>query len=185
MTVELPRLKWSIDEYHELIKLGVLDDKNVELLKGEIIEMVPEGEDHAEQNEDGYKYLLILLSDRAHLRQAKPITLPNNSEPEPDIAVCQPLGREYRLHHPYPENIFWIIEYSNSTLKKDLQVKAQIYAEAGIREYWIVDLQKNLLIVMQSPQTGTYTNQFTVQTGKIRTLAFPNLDIEVDRIISP
>jgi Uma2 family endonuclease len=51
------------------------------------------------------------------------IALPKDSEPEPDIAIVQRLGREYREHRPYPENIFWLIEYSNSSLEKDLVVQ--------------------------------------------------------------
>lgn len=186
MTVDdLPRLKWSIEDYHQMIKHGLLDDKKVELLCGEIVEMVPEGEEHVEQNEDGYKYLDRLLGDRARVRKAAPITLPNGSEPEPDIAICQPLGREYRQHHPYPENIFWLIEYSNSTLKKDLEVKSKIYAEVGIQEYWIVNIQTNKLIVMRDPEGGLYQTQFTLESGMICSIAFPDLEIEVERIISP
>lgn len=186
MTVEdLPRLKWSIDEYHKLIELGLLADKKVELLNGEIIEMVPEGENHAEQGEDGHQYLINLLGTRARVRRANPITLPSGSEPESDIAICQPLGREYCQHHPYPENVFWLIEYSDSTLKKDLEIKSKIYAEAGIQEYWIVNIQTNELIILREPEGGAYQVQQTVSTGVIRPLAFPELAIEVSRIISP
>jgi Uma2 family endonuclease len=135
MTIEeLPRLKWTIDEYHQLIELGLLADKNVELLQGEIIEMVPEDPEHSDPSDKGHEYLLILLGDQARVRSAKPITLPSLSEPEPDIAVCE--RREYRSHHPYPENIFWVVEYLNSSLQKDRDIKSKIYAKAGIREYW-------------------------------------------------
>lgn len=73
--------------------------------------------------------MTYLLGQRAKVRQAKPITLPqSNSEPEPDIAIVQRLGLDYREHHPYPENIFWLIEYSDSTLSKDLELKNKIYA---------------------------------------------------------
>ncbi|MGG6269639.1 Uma2 family endonuclease [Leptolyngbya sp. AN03gr2] len=186
MTVEdLPRMKWSIEEYHELIKYGLLNDKKVELLCGEIIEMVPEGEDHVEQNEDGYKYIDRLLGDRARVRKAAPITLPNGSEPEPDIAICQPLGREYRQHHPYPENILWLIEYSNSTLKKDLEIKSKIYAEVGIQEYWIVKIQTNELIVMRNPENGEYQTELLFRDGVICPIAFPSVEVEVLKVISP
>jgi Uma2 family endonuclease len=57
------------------------------------------------------------------IRHSKPITLPNNSEPEPDIAIVQRLGREYLDHHPYPNNIFWLIEYSDASLDKDVKIK--------------------------------------------------------------
>ncbi|GAB4343506.1 MAG: hypothetical protein OHK0047_36080 [Leptolyngbyaceae cyanobacterium] len=54
------------------------------------------------------------MGDRAKVRQDNPVTLPNDSEPEPDIGIGQRLGREYRSHHPYSENIFWWIEYAES-----------------------------------------------------------------------
>jgi Uma2 family endonuclease len=183
-TALLTHAKFTLDEYHRMIELGLLDDKNVELLRGEIIEMVPEGEFHAEQSEYGYKYLTVRLGDRAWIRNGKPITLPNGSEPEPDIAICQPLGREYRSHHPYPENIFWLIEYSNSTLDRDLKIKLGIYAEVGIQEYWVVNIQKNELIVMRSPEAGEYRSQISLQTGVITPLSFPDLELSVERIIS-
>lgn len=85
---------------------GILSDRKVELLNGEIVEIFAEGEPHAYCSHEAAKYLINLLGNRATIRQAKPITLLNDSEPEPDIAIVQPLGREYRQHHPYPENIF-------------------------------------------------------------------------------
>lgn len=115
--------KWTIDEYHHMIAAGILSDRKVELLQGEIVEIPPEGEPHAYCSDEAGEYLAKLLGERAKIRQAKPITLPNNSEPEPDIAIVQRLGRDYREHHPYPENIFWLIEYANSSLEKDLRKK--------------------------------------------------------------
>ncbi len=91
--------KWTIDEYHRMIDARILSSRKVELLKGEIVEMSPEGEPHAYCSDEAGEYLAELLGKRATLREAKPITLPNNSEPEPDIAIVQRLGREYREHH--------------------------------------------------------------------------------------
>lgn len=138
-----------------MIDAGILSDRQVELLKGEIVEMSPEGVPHAYCSHEAGEYLAKLLGDayggklRAKVRHAKPITLPNDSEPEPDIAIVQPLGREYREHHPYPENIFWVIEYANSSLEKDLDIKSKIYAQAGILEYWVVNLKKLNLVVFR------------------------------------
>lgn len=87
--------KWTIDEYHHMIAAGILDNRHIELLKGEIVEMPPEGEPHAYFSSEAGEYLIQLLDNRATVRPSKPITLPNNSEPEPDIAVVQRLGREY------------------------------------------------------------------------------------------
>ena len=185
MITELKPKLWTIEEYHDLIDTGLLDDQKVELLKGQIIEMVPEREEHAEQSQDADEYLRILLQGLARVRQAKPITLPNNSEPEPDITICQPLGREYRSHHPYPENIYWLIEYSNTSLNRDLNAKLKIYTEANIQEYWVVDIQNSKLIVHRDPDGDQYNSVQEYQSGIIAPIAFPNLAIEVLKIINP
>ncbi|KAM3098028.1 Uma2 family endonuclease [Phormidesmis sp. 146-12] len=156
--------KWTLDDYHRMVASGVLDDRQVELLHGEIVEMPPEGEPHAYFNTSTRDYLIGLLGDplrvtrrdRVTVREAKPITLPHStSEPEPDLAisssypqgVVQPLGREYLTHHPHPENIFWLIEFSNSSLTKDTEVKRKTYAQANISEYWVVNLKTMELVV--------------------------------------
>jgi Uma2 family endonuclease len=176
--------KWTIDEYHRMIAGSILDDRRVELLKGEIVEMSPEGEPHAYFSSEAGEYLIQLLGARATVRPSKPITLPNNSEPEPDIAVVQRLGREYLEHHPYPENIFWLIEYSDSSLDKDLQIKTKLYAEVEIREYWVVNLKKRQIVVFRDPQDGEYASKTTLTGGTISPQAFPDLAILVSSIVS-
>ncbi|MEO1377047.1 MAG: Uma2 family endonuclease [Cyanobacteria bacterium J06635_10] len=182
MTVTLA--KWTIEEYHQMIDAGIFDNRRVELLKGEIVEMPPEGQPHAYFCTEAGAYLIKLLGDKAIIRSAKPITLPNNSESEPDIAIVQPLGREYLEHHPYPENIFWLIEYSNFSLEKDLEIKTKIYAEIGIVEYWVVNLQKRQLIIFRQPEDREYASKSTITKGVIYPLAFPDVAVSVDKIVS-
>ncbi len=183
-TMSLVITKWTIDEYHRMIEAGILDDRRVELLKGEIVDMPPEGEPHAYFSSEAGEYLSRLLGDRVMIRSSKPITLPNNSEPEPDIAIVQRLGREYLEHHPYPENIFWLIEYSDSSLEKDLEIKTKIYAEVGIPEYWVVNLKRRQLVVFREPQDGEYASKSTLSGGIVYSLAFPDVAISVNKIIS-
>jgi Uma2 family endonuclease len=178
MTVTLA--KWTIEEYHQMIEAGIFVNRRVELLRGEIVEMSPEGEPHAYFSTEAGEYLSQLLGNRAKVRPAKPITLPNNSEPEPDIAIVKPLGKEYLQHHPYPENIFWLIEYSNSSLEKDLETKTKIYAEVGIGEYWVVNLKKRHLIIFRQPSDGEYASKSTIIEGNIYPLAFPDIAVSVD-----
>ncbi len=176
--------KWTIDEYHRMIAAEILSDRKVELLQGEIVEMPPEGEPHAYCSHEASEYLTQLLGNRATIRQAKPITLPNDSEPEPDVAIVQRLGRDYREHHPYPENIFWLIEYANSSLEKDLEKKSKIYAEVGIPEYWVVNLRKMHLVVFREPLDGEYATKITLTVGEIKPLAFPEISVSVEQIIN-
>ncbi len=180
----LTTLKWTIDDYHQMIAAGILEDRPVELLNGEIVEMSPEGEPHAYYRNEATDYLKTLLRDRAKVRQGSPITiLGSNSEPEPDIAIVRPLGRVYLQHHPYPEDIFWLIESSQSSLNKDLEPKAMTYAQAGIPEYWVVNLKEMQLIVMRSPANSEYQSQITMTQGSVSPLAFPDISIVVARLL--
>ncbi|MGK7902936.1 MAG: Uma2 family endonuclease [Hormoscilla sp.] len=176
--------KWTIADYHSMVAAGILAGRQVELLNGDIVEMPPEGQPHAYASDEAAEYLIYLLGDRAKVRQAKPVTLLNsNSEPEPDIAVVQRLGREYREHHPYPENIFWVIEYSDSSLSKDREVKSQVYALAGIREYWLINLRANQLIVFRQPTQQGYQSRETFSQGYVNPLAFRYLQVEIRRLL--
>jgi len=176
--------KWTVEEYHSIIRAGLLHNRRVELLNGEIAEMLPEGEAHAYFSSEAEEYLRELLQGKATIRSAKPVTISDRSEPELDIAIVQKLGREYLAHHPYPENIFWLIEYSNSSLEKDLNLKTKIYAEAGIREYWVINLKKRQLIVFREPQDSEYLTRSTYKDGNIHPVAFPNLSVAVNSIVS-
>ena len=175
--------KWTLEDYHHMIATGLLDDKNVELIQGDVVEVAPEGKPHAYFSTRSDKYLTKLLGDRALVLQAKPITLPNQSEPQPDISVVQPLDEEYLEHHPYVENVFWLIEYSDTTLKKDLELKSSTYAEVGIREYWIVNLRERTLIVFREPKAGKYNSRRDYTSGRLYPLSFPSVQIEVSAII--
>ena len=180
----LSTVKWTLADYHQMIKTGLLDDRPVELLAGEIVEKPPENPPHAYFSSEAGNYLTKVLGDRALVSQGKPMTLPNQSEPEPDIAIVQPLGRVYLTHHPYPDNIFWVIEYANTSLSKDSTIKYHIYAEAGIPEYWLVNLQTGELIVYRQPRGREYASKMTLKDGTISPLAFPDVTIPVEKIIS-
>jgi Uma2 family endonuclease len=183
MTVTL--IKWTIDDYHRMLAAGILDNRRVELLKGEIVEMAIEGEPHAYSCHESGEYLTGILSERASVRQSHPVTLPNDSEPEPDLAIVQRLGREYRSHHPYPENIFWLIEYAEASLSKDLKLKSKVYAEVGIPEYWVVNLKTMQVVVFRDPVNGEYASQTVLTGGVIYPVAFPDVAISVEAILNP
>lgn len=175
--------KFNVDDYHRMIEAGILDGRKVELLDGVITEMAPQGTPHAYYSDESGDYLTDLLGKRAKIREAKPITLGDNSEPEPDIAIVKPLGAVYLEHHPYADDIFWLIEYSDSSLRKDLESKAKIYARAGIREYWVINLQEGTLVVFSAPVDGEYRDEQILTEGILQPLAFPDLVVSVNRLI--
>lgn len=174
--------KWSVEEYHRMIEAGILHGRSVELLAGEIVEMSPEIPIHYTTAKRGAKYLEELLSDKADVRFNGPITLAD-SEPEPDIAVVQPPESAYSDRHPYPQDIFWIIEVAKTSLKKDLEIKAAIYAAAAIKEYWVLDLSAKRVIVFRHPQEDQYREECIITEGAITPLAFPDVLVSVERLL--
>jgi Uma2 family endonuclease len=182
MTIETA--KWSLQDYHQMIETGILDERKVELVNGEIIEMSPEGAPHSSYCSEIAEYLRKVLGDRAKVREAHPITLLNNSEPEPDIAIVRNRSTLYRDRQPYPEDIFWLIEVANSTLVKDLGMKKDLYANAGIAEYWVLNLPASALVVFRDLKTSGYQSETIYTSGLISPLAFPDLTIDIQQLLA-
>jgi Uma2 family endonuclease len=180
---ELIPARITLEQYHRMVDAGVWDDCHVELLNGVVVEISPEGIPHASKRTNAQEHLAKVLGDRIQLRIGAPITLPNGSEPEPDIAVVRRLEDGYSTHHPYPEDIYWVIEYSSTSLDKDLGVKAEIYASEGISEYWVINLKQNVLIVFRDPVDGKYQFRQEFTSGAIAPLAFADVVVEVERLL--
>lgn len=175
--------KWSVEDYHQIIESGVLEGKSVELLEGEIIEVSPESPLHTTINYSVVNYLRTLLVNSAVVREAHPITL-DNSEPEPDIAIVSSPYTNYISRHPYARDIYWLIEVSNKTLIKDLEEKSITYARNGIYEYWVIDLVNKKLWVFTNPKSDCYLDKQELTAGTINPVAFPNIDIEVEKLLT-
>ena len=178
----LTSYKWSVSEWQELVDTGLLEGKPVELLEGDIVEMSPEGIEHSYTNQSVSDYLRDLLKGKAYIRDAHPITL-DNSEPEPDIAVVQLPETIYRNHHPYPQDIYWLIEVSNRSLNKDLEEKIITYARNAIPEYWVIDLKNKKLIVHTQPTNSRYSQITEYQSGSFVSQAFSDIKIDLDKLL--
>jgi Uma2 family endonuclease len=73
---------------------------------------------------------------------------------------------------------------AKSSLKKDLELKLSIYAQARIEEYWVLDLYQKQLIVFRNPENNIYLSQQIINQGMITSLAFPDIEISVERLLS-
>ncbi|MFM7579227.1 MAG: Uma2 family endonuclease, partial [Microcystaceae cyanobacterium] len=176
-------MKWSLEDYHQLINNGVLCKKKVELLDGELIEMSPESPLHSYVTRSSSDYLRQALKRLARVIEAHPITL-TNSEPEPDLAIVKLSPTDYKHHHPFPEDIFWLIEISNKTLNYDLNDKRKIYAQDGIIEYWVADINNRQVHIFLNPKDGDYQTTKIVSEGVIKTQTFPTIDLSIQHLFS-
>ncbi|BAS59910.1 hypothetical protein NIES2135_20670 [Leptolyngbya boryana NIES-2135] len=168
---------WTIEDYHRIVESGVLAQANCELIRGTIVDMPPEGPEHADLCETSARYLERLFGEGWQSRQGKPITL-TDSEPQPDIAIVR--EQSYRQRHPIPEDIRLVIEYAYSTQTQDTSVKRDVYAEAGISDYLVIDLKRSRVFHYSNPVNGQYSEQI-LTSGLIQVDA---ISIEVSRLLS-
>ncbi len=151
MTISTAK-RFTITEYNHLTELGFFgEDDRVELIRGELIYMIAKGTAHSTFNRRLIRELSNLLSKRATLQSQDPVVISTDSEPEPDIAILKNRDDDYLSSHPCPEDILLLIEIADSSLKYDQEVKLPLYAEAGILDYWIFNLNDNCLEHYREP----------------------------------
>lgn len=158
--------KWTIQDYHCIVDSGVLADRQVELIDGEIVDMAPEGPLHASRAWALAELLRQQLAGVAAVRESYPVTLEGNSEPSPDIAIVKARADGYSSSHPKPEDIYLLVEISNSTVEYDLGTKAKLYSNSGIKEYWVVDLPNKQVWLHRKPARNRYLDVREVSSGQ-------------------
>lgn len=175
------RHRFSVDDYEKMIQLGILTENHqVELIRGEIVDKMPTGEQHLACVNRLNRFLNRLVGDLAIVSIQNPVVFPD-SEPEPDVALLRPREDFYESGKPRPQDTLLLIEVSDTTLDYDREVKASLYAEAGITDYWIVNLVDRCLEVHRQPRPdGSYGEMRTYQPGEsVELLSLPGSTVPV------
>ena len=168
-------------EYDQLVELGVFGRRDrIELLRGFLVEMAPQESPHSETVRRLSEWLFPALIGRARISVQLPFAATEDSEPEPDIAI-HPAGNYARKH---PERAHTVIEVSDTSLAKDRDVKAGIYAEAKVPQYWILDLAAKCVHVFSRPRNGRYVSVSRIDLdGELRLAKFPDVRISLRSIL--
>lgn len=180
------RHRLTVQDYHRLGEAGVLgEDDRVELLEGQLVDMSPIGPRHAHVIDLLTESLVAAVGRRGRVRVQNPVVLDNRSEPQPDIVVARLPPGGYRAAHPRPEDVLLLIEVADSSFEFDSGAKLELYARAGIREVWIVDLTQNRVLVHRNPTGGSYASSTAVgMSGTLQLEALPDIAIPADTILS-
>ena len=151
------RRRFTVAEYHRLGAVGILaDDERVELVAGELLTMAPIGPRHAACVNLFVQLLSRSVGGEVVVSPQNALVLSDNSELYPDIALLRGQPERYADAHPRSDDVLLVIEVADTSLHRDREVKAPLYASASIMELWIVDLSAGCVEVLQEPEESRY-----------------------------
>lgn len=167
-------------EYERLAEWGAFDRERVELIRGQVVRMSPRTPEHDWTVTQLHERLLLGLRGRAVVRSQAALLAADDSKPEPDIQVLPP--GDYR--HEHPDRALLLVEVAHTSLEYDRTVKADLYAEGGVPEYWIVDLVNRILEVRDRIANGRYSRTRCFGPGEtVSPAAYPDVEIEVASVL--
>lgn len=177
------RFLFTSADYHRMADEGIIpSSERVELIRGEIWKMSPINSPHAAMVNRLAELLILELAGKAVVSIQNPVRLDDFSEPEPDIVLAQFRKDRYRDRHPAPIDIFLVIEVANSSLEFDRGVKRSLYAQAGIPEYWIINLPQKQIEVYRQPEHGVYGMQEVLSKKEAAVCSVLDLTIQTDAL---
>ena len=181
----LTRHRFTVAEYDRMGETGILgEDDRVELIAGEIVEMSPIGYPHAACVNRLTMLLVPRVGSAAIVSIQNPIRLGEYYEPQPDVTLLRPREDFYAHGGADPADVLLVIEVADSSVGYDRGVKVPLYAEAGIAEYWLVDLARETIETYRRPVNGTYQETATVgRDGTVSAAGLPGLALPVAAIL--
>ena len=164
---------FTVDDFAVMVQAGLFHDQRVELLDGVIVDMSPASPGHEFTIDKLNEQLSHVFYGRAFVRvqNAVNIGLPEWL-PHPDIVLVK--RKDYSEQRPTPDDIFLLIEVANTSLALDKGQKQAIYAQVGVKDYWIADLSSKTWLINRNPEGETYKTVEEVPFGQeMALLAFP------------
>ena len=176
--------RFTRDEYRRMGEVGILrEDDRTELIDGEILLMAAIGPRHSSAVA-GLTHAFAPLHDRAILWVQNPVAIDEYSEPVPDFSLLEKIDDFYRTDHPDPASMLLAAEVSDTTRAFDLGVKLPLYARAGIREFWLVDIRDGVIRVCREPGPEGYGRIAVAERGQtVAAAAFPEHEVRVEAIL--
>lgn len=184
-TETITKKLFTVDEYHRLWDAGILpEEKRFELIRGEIYEMPPAKPPHSGRVIRLTHLFTSRLGESVCVSIQNPSSIDDYSEPMPDVSLLKPRPDFYAGSHPLPTDVLLLVEISHTTLRFDTKIKAALYGEAGIAEYWVLNIPANVVEVRTEPVNGRYTKLQTFKQGEsISPRAFPGITFQVEEIL--
>ncbi|HEX5007857.1 MAG TPA: Uma2 family endonuclease [Hyphomonadaceae bacterium] len=160
LPAETRRRRFSAADVQAMLDAGVIKNgEKVELIGGELVEMSPQGPLHWDVTYAISRWFRKNLPDELSVASQGPLRLSEYHEPEPEFFVFRDgIG----VNDVRGSDCVLVVEVAHSSLDLDLKVKALIYAEHGVREYWVVDVENRQTLVHQLRADATYGEPLAV-----------------------
>ena len=186
METEITKKLFTVQEYHRMAMAGILhEDDRLELIDGEVIEMSPIGHRHFVCVTRASALFRGAFENKVLISVQGPLRLDSRTEVQPDIVLFKPRSDFYAAKIPNAADVLLVVEVSDTTLATDQKVKLPKYASAGITEYWIADLQHDLLHVYRHLQGQRYTAILSLRPGEsVSLLSRPDFKFRVDELLT-
>ena len=170
-------VRWTCVEFHRFGDLGAFEGRRAMLIDGVILEEGPMNPPHAITLELVEVAIRTAFGIGWRIRSQSPLVLGQDLDPEPDFAVVSGTSRGSSGH---PTTAELVVEVAGSSLDFDTNEKRLLYARAGIREYWVVDINGRKLLVYRDPRAGDYaTQQALGPADVVAPLAVPTAAVRV------
>ena len=150
MQTPLTARRWRRAEFDRLVHLGLFEREPLELIDGELVVTEPQGSHHASAITKVDYAIRAPMRSGWIVRLQAPVSLDEESEPEPDLVVVSGRPGDYRDSHPAHPAL--VVEVAESSLEYDRTRKGGLYARAAVPEYWIVNLVESVLEVYRDPE---------------------------------
>lgn len=165
----LPLHKLDLETYEKIVASGALEGQHVEMLDGVLTEMSPQSPSHAFAIEVLTRHF---AGAQARLRVQLPLAVQPDSEPEPDLALVEtPAALD-----KHPSTALLAIEMASSSQFVDRNVKARLYAQAGVPAYWLVDVTTRTVEVRTKPSGNRYSRLDTYRPGDPISCSVPGVE---------
>jgi Uma2 family endonuclease len=185
MPIELPKRRFTADEYQRMAQTGILsDDDRVELMDGEVVALTPIGPRHNASVNRAARAMFAAVGDSAIVQVQGSVRLDAFHEPEPDIVLLRPREDFYSSQLPGPADILLVVEIAEASFEYDRDIKAGAYAASRIPEYWLVDLRDNSLTCHTDPAAnGYHTLQIRHRGESVTPRSLPHCTLPVDAFL--
>jgi len=169
-------------EYDRLAADGYFEDERVELLFGMVVETPPIDQAHIVSTNLVRKLLESALGDRATVLSPSAFAASDISEPAPDVMVVPP-DVSWDEH---PSTAYLVVEVARRSLRRDRGLKAMLYGESDVEEYWIVNHVDGVIEVFRDRSPDGWRSHAVHGRGERVAMArFPDVTIAVDDVLPP